>query len=160
MRRTMQGLTPAAGQMQGEAPSLQQMNPPLLFKHLCGCTVLTEDPGAVVRPPPTPSQDRPYIVWQGCASSRRGGREWMPGSSGPEAGGTMLTHVSSAFTPQAAARCGTTSPAGRPPLGARWSSWPAPSTSPPFKVRAWLEMRELGGASGSPPRVGTHLSRK
>ncbi|XP_006770587.1 PREDICTED: vasoactive intestinal polypeptide receptor 1 isoform X2 [Myotis davidii] len=30
---------------------------------------------------------------------------------------------------QAAARCGTTSPAGQPPLGARWSSWPVPSST-------------------------------
>lgn len=69
---TMQDLTPAAGQMQGEAPSLQQMNPPLLFKHFWGCAILTEDPGAVVRPLPTPSQDSPCIVWAGlCLPSQR-----------------------------------------------------------------------------------------
>ncbi|XP_064130808.1 vasoactive intestinal polypeptide receptor 1 isoform X2 [Loxodonta africana] len=34
-----------------------------------------------------------------------------------------------ALSPAAAARCGITSPVGRPPLGARWSSWAVPSSS-------------------------------
>lgn len=59
----------------------------------------------------------------------------------------ILTHVSPAVTPQAAARCGTTSPAGQPPLGARWSSWPVPSSTvycTLFKVRA-LDSSEGAG---------------
>ncbi|XP_077637133.1 uncharacterized protein LOC144245677 isoform X2 [Crocuta crocuta] len=49
---------------------------------------------------------------------------------------------------QAAARCGTTSPAGQPPLRAKWSSWTVPSSrssSPRFK-----EARQIYSSSDSP----------
>ena len=120
--------------------SLQQTNPLRCSKHTRGALSPTKNHRPVGMPPSPPSLS-PLRLEAPQGGSRN--KEEASGCPWAQDQGwrhlvTTLTHVSSAFTPQAVARCGTTSPAGQPPLGARWLSWPVPSSlssSPPFKVR-------------------------